>query len=43
MSESPRQRTTVDRLRAHLHGMWAAVAAGWGEHAEYVDARARRG
>ena len=25
--------------RAQLHGMWAAVAAAWGEHAEYVDAR----
>ena len=29
-----------DALRAHLHGMWAAVAGPWGEHAEYVDARA---
>jgi SAM-dependent methyltransferase len=29
-----------DALRAHLHGMWAAVARGWEEHAEYVDARA---
>ena len=28
-----------DGLRAHLRGMWSAVAAGWGEHAEYVDAR----
>ena len=27
-------------LRAHLHGLWAAVAPAWGEHAEYVDARA---
>ena len=27
------------QLRAHLHGMWAAVAASWGEHAAYVDAR----
>ena len=26
-------------LRARLHGMWAAVAGSWGEHAEYVDAR----
>jgi SAM-dependent methyltransferase len=25
--------------RAHLHGMWASVAPGWAEHAEYVDAR----
>ena len=29
-----------DALRAHLHGMWAAVATPWGEHAEYVDERA---
>ena len=28
-----------DGLRAHLRGMWSAVAGGWGEHAEYVDAR----
>src|SRR6476620_10715500 len=27
-------------LRAQLHGMWSAVAPSWGEHAEYVDARA---
>ncbi len=27
-------------LRARLHGMWSAVAPSWGEHAEYVDARA---
>jgi SAM-dependent methyltransferase len=26
-------------VRARLHGMWAAVAPGWGEHAEYADAR----
>jgi SAM-dependent methyltransferase len=26
-------------LRAHLHGMWAAVAGAWAEHAEYADAR----
>jgi SAM-dependent methyltransferase len=29
-----------DARRAHLHGMWAAVAGSWREHAEYVDARA---
>ena len=29
-----------DALRARLHGMWAAVAGGWAEHADYVDARA---
>jgi SAM-dependent methyltransferase len=27
-------------LRARVQGMWAAVAPGWAEHAEYVDARA---
>jgi cyclopropane fatty-acyl-phospholipid synthase-like methyltransferase len=27
-------------LAAGLHAMWAAVAAGWGEHADYVDERA---
>lgn len=29
----------IDELRARLHGMWAAVAGAWGEHAEYADAR----
>jgi SAM-dependent methyltransferase len=29
----------ADELRARLHGMWAAVAGSWGEHAEYADAR----
>jgi SAM-dependent methyltransferase len=29
----------TDALRARLHGMWAAVAPAWGEHAEYADAR----
>jgi SAM-dependent methyltransferase len=29
-----------DELRAHLHGMWSAVAASWGEHVEYVEGRA---
>lgn len=24
-------------VRAHLRGMWAAVAPAWGEHAEYTD------
>jgi SAM-dependent methyltransferase len=28
-----------DELRARLHGMWAAVAPAWGEHAAYADAR----
>jgi enediyne biosynthesis protein CalE5 len=31
--------TDADALRARLHGMWAAVAGGWAEHADYVDAR----
>ncbi len=31
---------TRDPARAHLHGMWDAVAAGWGDHADYADARA---
>jgi enediyne biosynthesis protein CalE5 len=31
--------TGGDELRARLHGMWAAVAGSWGEHAGYVDSR----
>ena len=27
-------------LRANMHGMWAGVADSWGEHADFVDARA---
>src|SRR2546422_3586489 len=26
-------------LRALVHGMWAAVAPGWAEHAAYADER----
>jgi ubiquinone/menaquinone biosynthesis C-methylase UbiE len=26
-------------LREHLHGMWAAVAPSWAEHADYADSR----
>ena len=29
----------LDDLRARLHGMWAAVAGSWAEHAAYVDER----
>jgi SAM-dependent methyltransferase len=29
----------IGELRSCLHGMWAAVAEAWGEHAEYIDAR----
>jgi SAM-dependent methyltransferase len=32
-----------DAVRARLAGMWATVAGGWAEHAEYTDARAARG
>jgi ubiquinone/menaquinone biosynthesis C-methylase UbiE/uncharacterized protein YjbJ (UPF0337 family) len=34
----------VDRqdVRARVHGMWAAVAPGWAEHADHVDARTAR-
>ncbi len=31
--------TVVEGLRAHVHGMWAAVAPRWSENADYVDAR----
>ncbi len=30
--------TSIDQ-RGHLHGMWAAVAGSWAQHAEYADAR----
>jgi SAM-dependent methyltransferase len=26
-------------VRGRLHGLWAAVAGGWGDHAEFVDRR----
>lgn len=26
-------------MRAQMHGMWAAVAGSWAEHADYADAR----
>lgn len=34
-----RRHPADDDLRTRLHGMWAGVAAGWREYAEYVDAR----
>ena len=37
-----RPRSARRDLRAHLHGMWAAVAGAWGEHAD-VRRRTRRG
>jgi SAM-dependent methyltransferase len=27
-------------MREQVHGMWASVAAGWAEHADFTDARA---
>jgi SAM-dependent methyltransferase len=33
------QSVVQQDLRAHLHGMWAAVAGSWGEHADYADER----
>lgn len=36
-SDSESQRDAD--LRSHVHGMWAAVAPAWAEHAAYVDAR----
>lgn len=33
--------TNSDPLRAGLQAQWSAAAAGWDEHAEYVDERAR--
>ena len=33
------QQVDLDDLRARLHGMWAAVAGAWAEHAEYADHR----
>ncbi len=30
---------STDELRNRLHGMWAAVAGSWEEHADYLDLR----
>jgi SAM-dependent methyltransferase len=38
VKQPPRAAEGAD-LRTHVHGMWAAVAASWGEHAEYADER----
>jgi SAM-dependent methyltransferase len=35
------QTTEQQDLRQGLHAMWAAVATGWGEHADFVDRRGR--
>jgi SAM-dependent methyltransferase len=33
------EASTVDDMRRGLHAMWGSVAPGWGEHADYADAR----
>ncbi len=30
---------SITKQRTHLHAMWASVADGWAEHADYADAR----
>jgi SAM-dependent methyltransferase len=35
---SRQQAASADELRARVHGQWAAVAPGWAENADYVDA-----
>ena len=32
----------TEDLRSHLHGLWAAVAPAWAEHAAYADERSAR-
>ncbi|MGH7512056.1 MAG: class I SAM-dependent methyltransferase [Gemmatimonadales bacterium] len=34
------QTDSPGRSAEHLHRMWASVATSWGEHADYIDARA---
>jgi enediyne biosynthesis protein CalE5 len=29
----------TEQIRGHVQGMWSAVAAGWEEHADFVEAR----
>jgi ubiquinone/menaquinone biosynthesis C-methylase UbiE len=31
--------TARDAIRRQMHGMWASVAASWGDYADYADAR----
>ena len=37
--DSVSQQPDGRELRGHLHGMWASVAGGWAENADYVDER----
>jgi SAM-dependent methyltransferase len=40
VTERPERREGArGELRGQLHGMWASVAASWGEHADYADTR----
>ena len=38
--KSPGPAGGISEARAHLHGMWNAVAEAWAEHADYIDTRA---
>jgi SAM-dependent methyltransferase len=37
--QRPDARAGQETMRAHLRGLWSAVAGGWAEHAAYIDAR----
>ncbi len=37
--QRPDGRAGQEEMRAHLRGLWSAVAGGWAEHAAYIDAR----
>lgn len=30
---------TAEEVRRHVHLMWSGVASGWGEHADFIEAR----
>src|SRR5256885_17117751 len=34
------QTRSSDQVRAHVHGMWASLAASWGASADDIDQRA---
>src|SRR5213595_3106776 len=34
------QTRSSDQVRAHVHGMWASLAASWGANADDIDQRA---
>jgi SAM-dependent methyltransferase len=39
MSATPEDPNGLDPLRTGLHGAWNMAAAGWGEHAGFIDGR----